>query len=457
MTQSMTNRVRAEAFQTGGGIAFRSGDAKVLAFCALLLATIVVAGNVFLVSVSDVANLGEFRAELIGFASLDPPPNWIEGWFWHQEAPYKYRVLGKVPVWCFYQSGLLLGMQPERALYGAYLLSCGLCLGLALYWLGGFLRTFLIEAGADPLPEAQAMIPGAGMLLFCMAAPVMLFSKLPVHGSPNDFLGYALMARTAQRAAAGRLGQCVMAAMLAALCRETTLLAPFLVLFIGRIPFRARVLPAFSAGVVLLAMRWRWPGFYNPIEAAGLNFDVPLQTLAFLFLTFGPLWFLAVPGFIRLRRLSATDSDGLSRALVVSSPWALILTLTVTLLFARVREIRILFVLFLYIFPFAMFWLYTGRQRLRAWLRSGYFLLWILICAVIAFRIRVALMPTDVAGHQQLASVLGVMFTGFIEDHRFNWISVTIGNVFALFLCLPLLMPIRDNDASRGSGGALPV
>ena len=430
---------------------FEPGSRAILVLFAILLALAVVAGNACLVSVSDLTSIDELRANLIGWNSVHPSSGWISDWLWHQDAPFKYRILGKLPVWCFYRMGVAFGFAPEPSFYFAYLLACCMSLALALYALGLFLPRFLVDTGAVLDSRGEMLVAGTGMLLFSSSAPVLLFSKFPVHGGPNDFLGYGLMLSIVYLAWIGRWRACIAVAMLAALCRETTLLAGLMVLFIGGAPMRSRLLVVSSALAVLAALRLLLPGSYNPFEAAILNLEVPLQSLAFLFLTLGPLWVVGVLGYRLLKSDLRLDAKDPVRALVSSFPLALGLSGAITLLLARVREIRILFVLFLYVIPFAMYWLWSCRQRLLATVRSAYFGMWILAAVVLAFRVRVWLMPADAEGHQRMEAVLGTLFTGFVSDHRFNWISVTVACFFLSLLGLPLLLAgvISHRDNAR--------
>lgn len=195
-----------------------------------------------------------------------------------------------------------------------------------------------------------------------------------------------------------------------------------------------------------------WSGSYDPTGGARMNLAIPVQSLAFLFLVFGPLWLPGLMGYWRLRREQVQPPA--LRAMVRAFPWAVVLTLAVVVSFARVREIRILYVLSIWLVPFSLLWLYRRRAHLAALLKEKYFALWVLALLVAMLRLRVWLFPPDQEAHRRLENVLGIMFTGFYHGPQAYWIPITLGYLFLFMMCVPLALPLRW-PGRGGSGEAV--
>lgn len=421
-----------------------------MAACAFVLAALVLAANLWLVRTSSIANVDELRYELGGLTPANAPGDWIESWLWRQPAPFKYRVLGKLPLWAAMAAMQQAGVAPEPAFYRAFIACQFLFLFLTLLQLGALTRSVAADTLGPLSTRGQLAVAGGAMLLCAASPPILFFDKYPVHGTPNDLLGYFLMAAGLQLAWRLHLAAFCALAALAVLCRETTLLIPFALLFFRHIPLPRRLAAALLPAAVFLAYRTLWPGPYDPRSGAGANFTQPLETLAFALLVFGPLWVLGLLGARDLGRLEARQVPALA-GLLRSFPAAVALALAVTLLAGRVREIRIAFMLCVYFVPFAAIWAYRYRQRLAALLCNRWYLLWGAASAAAVFRLRVWLLPADAADHAALASRLGLWFTGYTNTPQYNWVVIGMVYLWLFLLALPLAALRRED------GGPLPM
>ena len=295
-------------------------------------------------------NQAAFAFELVGNHWRHPEP-WLHDWFFNQDAPYKYRLLGKVPVYlCYKALGMML--HPLPALYYAYLLWCWLFLALVLR-LGTDLCWEILKHCVPGVEEP--VVRRLALLVLVLCPPLLFAFKFPTHGSPNDLLGYALIALACLSLMREQYRQFVFWMLLAVPCRETNLimLLPFVML--RKPDWRFRFGTAALVLAANLAYRWLWPGHYNPFTAAGHNLQYPLESLFYLFLVFAPLWLLGLLGYGKLRRQDI-ENDAVN-ALVRSFLPATVAVLVISFSLARVREIRIEFILFFYVIPFSLAYL----------------------------------------------------------------------------------------------------
>lgn len=415
-----------------------------LAGLALVLAALVLAANYWLVRTSSIASVDELRYELSGLDPQQATSTWRDDWLWRQPAPFKYRLLGKLPLWAASEALQRAGLDPDRAFHHAFVACLFLFLFLTLLQLGAFTRALAAEV-CGPLPPArQLRVAGVAMVLFVLSPPVLFLCKYPVHGSPNDLLGYFLMLAALHLGWRGRVAAACAVSTLAVFCRETTLLVPFALLFFRHVPLPARLGAALLPVAAFLAYRALWPGSYDALAGARANFALPLETLGFTLLVFGPLWILGPLGWRELAHSTAGRAPALA-ALLRSFIPAAALVLGVTLLLGRMREIRIAAVLFVYVVPLSALWLYRCRVSLLRLLRSRYYLLWGLAAAAAVFRLRVWLLPRGAGDYATLASKLGVLFTGYTNTPQYNWMVISMVYLWLSLLALPLALPVGKN------------
>lgn len=418
---------------------------------AMLLAAMVFAANQFFTSSIKnsapgdpfISNMYSFSLELAG-EKFKAPEVWIHEWFFKQEAPFKYRFLAKLPIYASYQLLMGFGLEQLPALYGAY-----------MFWLFVFLLAFLILASLlvtsivrrfylpSEAPDPQRLFMVSALCL-SLSAPVLWAFKFPVHGSPNDFLGYCFIAAALLALMHQRFNAFIVLTAISVFCRETNLvvLAPFMLMQALRMPQRV-----LSAGVLIgiyLLFRWQMgAGEYDPTEGAAHNRRFPAETISFLFLAFGPFWVLGVAGFIE--RWRARDTDDFLKALHRSFIPATLLVLVIVFLFARIREIRIEFILFFYFLPYGIyFMLQQGKQCLQSFRHPAGWLA-LLITGLIVFRMSLFFTPINAAHDQHLYQSFAHLYGGF--GH--GWITIFIAYVavttwLAATLLLLRVLPIKQ-------------
>jgi len=404
-----------------------------LCVLALILALLVIAANMFLVGESSIGSIDYFRYDLAGLYPAQADSGWIDRWLWTGESPYKYRVLGKLPLGPATAAIDLLVQNREQAFYIAFTVWSVLLLWGFLYLVARCTEQIMHNACPSLGHRAAAWTGALAMLLAASAPPVLFLFKYPVHSTPSDLLGYLLMTAALSSLLQRRLAWCCAISTLAVFCRETTLLVPFMLLFLGAVPWQRRLVLAGIPVATLVLYRLLWPGVYDPSTGAQVNFTMPLEMLGFLLLVFGPLWLLGVLGYFALVRRPAVANEPLLR----SFPWAVLLVLAVVLFTARVREIRIIYVLFLYFVPFAVFFLYRFRDGWQAMLRNRFYLLYLLLAATLLVRVWVSLMPDNRLELDRLIASAGVIYNGYPATPEHNWLGILFASLLALLACAP--------------------
>jgi hypothetical protein len=214
-----------------------------------------------------------------------------------------------------------------------------------------------------------------------LSPPVLLAYKYPVY-TREDVLAYWLVLLGLLAAFQARLFWVSLISAAAALTRETTLILP-LAYFVGAAEvWRKKILVWSLPVLALVGIRWLWGlVFGNSFESSRLNFQTPLETLAFLSCVFGALWLPFGLG-LRDRWRKGEFTNHAWRVLTVSGPLVLVLVLGATILLARAREMRIVFIVFPWAIPFALDWFRNQRDYLAALSRR--FSFWVFAFAILA-------------------------------------------------------------------------
>jgi hypothetical protein len=390
----------------------------------ILLAGSVVVLNARWVEGSSISNPDAVAWELAGKDKDSPPEGWIDRWMWHQEAPFRYRVLGKLPVWAAWN---LVGKAGgSGSFYIIYLIWSFLCLGAAVIALYSFLRLLLRD-----LEGEGGKLSLFGCLLFLSAPPVLFAYKFPLHTSPNDFLGYFLTVLGVSMVIRERPGRMSLVSCLAALCRETTLVVPLVYLLFSRDSWRRRMVLSLLPVAVLAAVRVVWWSAYRPLEGLSYNLAYPIEAFAFLFLLFGPLWVPALAGL----REPILRTDAHRRDLAGTLPCVSILLVVFTVLFGRIREIRILFILFIYAIPLALVRLAGCRERIRRLTRSFRYWLYVLVAAVFVLLLHA---NAPAASIEEGIAIFGKL-RHFYGGYGRGWVNETAIYLFAALAVIPLV------------------
>lgn len=398
----------------------------------VLLAALPFAIDSWMVEGSSVAAPDALAWDQLG--QNDAPSDWMDSWMWHQEAPYKYRILGKLPVWlCWKLSAGTRGGDPL-----VWFVAWGfLCLLATLFALRHYLR-HLMESARASRPDALAL---AGCLLFVLAPPALFAFKFPLHTTPNDLLGYFLVTLGLSAAIRNQARRMCLVSCAGVFCRETALLVPFAFLLTSPDPWRKRL--AWSAAPLLCwgALRVLWWEPYRPVEGGLYNLIHPWETLCFLFLLFAPFWPVMVAGWARARRLARQEPQW--RAFTRILPWAASLLFLVTLLLARVRELRVLFVLFPFVLPLVLVWWSSdGAHAIRTLRRKR-----TMILAGVVLAIVIWMRSTLVATSREQALAVWNQLRHFYGGYGKGWLDIAYAYLFLTLIALILVLSARRPEA----------
>ncbi len=410
---------------------------------------------------SCIANIAELRYEL---SCRDyNQATCLDDWMWEQRTPYKYRILGRTPIWALYEGLMLFDIDKDRAAYCSFVAFLLLFMAGTLFLLGLLMRTMLERIYPDQPERTRRLLVGLSWALFVLSPPILFFVKYPVRGAPNDLLGFSLMIGALLLLARRRIAAFTAVCVIAVFCRETTLLVSFIFLFFDPLPWRRKLLPALLPVATLVAYRSAWPGTYEPAGIM-LNLKVPVETLAFVLLTFGPLWILGPLGYAGLRRIGTAQDDSFVRMLARSFPAGLLLTLGICTMLTSLYEIRTSYILLFYFVPFSTIFLYQERARIAALLKNRYFLFFIAALLIETVRFWFWMHPLTQGAFDERALMFDIIFYGYWNAPQYNWVDTLTVYLFLSAACLPFLVPrwrrqaaaIERKVADDGSSGRLP-
>jgi hypothetical protein len=342
-------------------------------------------------------------------------------------------------MWPLFHAGMALGADSDHAFYASWV-SLSLLFTVGTQVLLALLLQTLLGRLYPHLPDArQAMLVGLGVGQFVLSPPILFLVKYPVHGAPNDLLGYCLMLAALLCLARRRIAWFSGVSIAAAFCRETTLLIPFVFLFFDPLPLHRKLLPALLPVAALALLRILWPGPYDALSGWRVNASVPAETLGFLLLTFGPLWILGTLGYATLRNIPAAQDDPFLRMFIDSFPWSMLLTLGVTTAFAYLREIRIVYIMFLYFVPFSVIALYQHRAGIGMLARHKYYIGFFLAALLASIRFYFWMHPLTRSEVFDRAAMFNLLYLGYRNTPQYNWINIFVVCLFLSVICLPVM------------------
>lgn len=208
-----------------------------------------------------------------------------------------------------------------------------------------------------------------GCLLFLASPAVALAYLYPVH-TREDPLAYFLVLLGILAIIKSRSLWISAFSVIGQLVRETTLILLAVYLLLSRDSLRKKILVCLPVFLLILFLRIFFSGagmvcyISNPFTWSKHNIQYPLETVAFLFLTFGFLW---LPALVRLKEmwLEGLPSSYAWKGLIRSAPIALIFILGTCLVLARPREMRISFLAFPWVIPFTLDWFRVNIKCLK--------------------------------------------------------------------------------------------
>lgn len=407
---------------------------------AIILAILIFIANGFFsfdknknIDAPYISNKSAFSFEITGNNWRSPEQS-IENWFFNQKPPFKYRVLGKIPILFTYESLKYFGLDILESFYYSYLLWTFIFIVLFLFLAGEYLSEYLILSKLITKANFN-LVYFSSLLMLATLPPVLFPFKFPVHGSPNEFLGYALITLSLLSLLKKKYVRFFIYSLIGIFCRETNLIVLLPFMFMSNWGLTNKVITSFVVILILFIFRTIWGGGgYNPIIDAAHNYKYPLESVLFIFLVFSYYWVLGILRYIeQTKNIMVYDEFifALQKTFLIST----VFVLAVVFLFARAREMRIEFILFFYYLPYGIVYILENIKSWVAIFKSIYSILILIIPCVLVYEIALFLTPVDINQHKYLLSVLANFYNGFGG----GWKSIFY---FHLYITSSLLMLI---------------
>ena len=384
-----------------------------------------------------ITNTYSFSFELAGH-DYKEPELWIDKWFFEQPAPFKYRLLAKIPIFATYKFIVQFGVDKINAIYSSYMI-----------WTNIFIFAFLFYSGKLISALTLALDPSCKMdretifyistLILALSPPVLFAFKFPIHGSPNDFLGYCLISLSLLSLLNQQIGRFVYFVIAGLFCRETNLIVLIPFVFITNISLPKRIAISTAVFSIFLLYRLGWQGSYKPTSGYLHNINFPFESMLFIFMVFSIFWVLGVLGYNYVRQRPAPHNSLVES---INKTFVGVTTLVFLIFFglARVREIRLEFILFFYFIPYGL--VYSIHQW-KSWMtivKSYKIILVFIITAIFTFKASVELMPADIDTSHQLLYRYGNFYGGQGEGWRLEFLPYLA--ITLVVICLITLSTI---------------
>jgi len=349
---------------------------------------------------------------------LESPRSAPQDWVLQTQIPMKYRAL-----FSWIVRGTWLSLLPNSGANGFY--------ATYLFWSFVFFYAAVIALYYWlRMLEFDKLLSFLGCILFLGSPPVTLAYVWPVH-TREDPLAYLLVILGIIAVSRSEVTMLVIISMLGGLTRETTLIVPFVYLFYTRESFHKKFLVfllSVSSVIGIRVLLGYQP--YNPLHGGIYNFGHLPETIIFLFLTYGVLWMPSLATMYNKWKKRASFSYSW-RVLVSSAPACLGLILGTNLIFARVREIRISFLMFPWIIPMCLCWLRANSSRFKPLFSKRYYWLCTVFVFVFLYFVFISLLElTNFGVHLGAVSSRLWRITGYVH----------------LFLTLVIVLPILLKD-----------
>lgn len=265
--------------------------------------------------------------------------------------PYCYRPLFRAIVLAVCG---VVGQDPTST-YGVFLVLSALSLLLAA-------GCFDVLLGRLGFASHQRL---AGVALFLLGFPVLFSHDIPIQ-TREDLLGYALIAATLVAVADDRPIVVGLLGAVGATVRETCLLGVLPLVLVSRRRWQevapGYLLPFLSLCLVRLAQAPSGPRLSLVelvVNSTKPTRDRPGEALLYAFAAFGALWVAAA---LRLKDRTPSRHPLLAPRVVAAAAGSVVLF---GWLMGMVRENRITYVLFPFVVPLALDWLWTHANALR--------------------------------------------------------------------------------------------
>lgn len=341
----------------------------------------------------------------------------LKSWESGNHPPYKYRVLFRTVVKTAHHLFFEQNNDAFFYTYAAFSFIFLLASVIAFY--------FLLIALCF-----SKKLAFAGSVLYMLSPAICMAYTLPVH-LKEDTLAFFLLSMGLIAILKRWTLFFVIVSVLGAFCRESLLILPFIFLFFSKENIYICIFASLLPVVVWLSLLFLLD--YSAYGALHLgfeyNYENPLQSLFFLFITFSVLW---VPFFynlaIRFLKVNDNPFEGLS-IMQRSLPWAFTLVFFTTLFGGRFNEIRIMFLLFPWFIPVGLCFYIAMKDSLRYFFSSPAYILYVVILSSILFYLAFKYLINNTL-------ILGNDY-GFGTQVFNQWIAYFIGTVILYIAFLP--------------------
>lgn len=282
-----------------------------------------------------------------------------------------------------------------------------------------------------------------GCSLFLISPPAALAYFYPVQ-TREDPLAYFLVTLGVLAVIKSKSLWVSVLLIIGQLVKETTLILLPVYLLLSRDSLTKKILVCLPVFLLILFFRIFFSsagmGVYmeNPFICSKRNIQYSLETILFLFLTFSFLW---LPALLRLKDMWL---EGLSlnyawKVLIKSAPLALILILGTSLLLACPREMRVSFLAFPWIIPFALDWFRINIKYLKRIIRQR--LYWVYTIVILTFLSVGTLVLLNIGNSHSYSKNL----ENYFDPGYDKWVITTFIHLFiTLVVVLPLYLRSKD-------------
>ena len=194
----------------------------------------------------------------------------------------------------------------------------------------------------------------AGGLLFISSFPVFYAYNYPIF-TKEDTLAYLWVVLGLIFIVKNKPLTVSIISLFAVMTRETMLLIPFCFLIISPLKLTKKAVYLLPPVIAFIGLRLIL-GFesYNITAGFFRNLKIPIESIFFLFICFGVFW---MTGFLGWRLKKSSNQDGSDAAIVKSFPWVVVVVLFTATAFTILRENRISFIMFPWIYIMSLVWI----------------------------------------------------------------------------------------------------
>ncbi len=266
----------------------------------------------------------------------------VQEWGSARLLPYKYRVLFKSLI-----DGTVLIFGKNVTDDQFYWIFVIWCFAITLACLFAF-DYLLCVVGLKEIYQF------AGGLLFISSFPVFYAYNYPII-TREDTLAYLWVVLGLIFIVKNKPFIVSIISLFAVMTRETTLIIPFCFLITSPLKLTKKAAYLLPPAIALVGLRLIL-GFepYDITYGFFRNLKLPIESIFFLFICFGVFW---LTGFLGWRLKKSSNQYGSDAAIVKSFPWVAVAVLFTSTAFSILRENRISFIIFPWIYIMSLVWI----------------------------------------------------------------------------------------------------